>query len=43
MTYVVTDKCIRARHCPVLAECKPPPADAEHWAEVRQKRAQLAR
>jgi hypothetical protein len=27
----------------VLAESKAPPADAEHWAEVRDKRAELVR
>ena len=32
-----------SRSWPVLAESKPPLADAEHWAEVRDKRAELAR
>jgi ferredoxin len=31
-----------SRRWPVLAESKPPAADAEHWAEVRDKRAELA-
>ena len=32
-----------SRLWPVLAESKPPPADAEHWAEARGKRAELVR
>lgn len=30
-----------SRKWPVLAESKPPLADAERWAEVREKRAEL--
>jgi ferredoxin len=32
-----------SRRWPVLAESKPPPADAERWAEARDKRAELVR
>lgn len=32
-----------SRVWPVLADSKPPTADAERWAEVRDKRAELVR